>query len=746
MEFDAIVADITSNHSHILMITSHACIFTYDNMADYSKLKVNELKEELKARGISFAGLKLKQNFIDKLLKADAVGQTNALGALVVPVGGAENHEVDEQDLSTNAQDVQSRDEPAQNADATPSQPVTHDSIVKNESAVYPESGKDENEVTPEEAKAKLQSAAVNAPEDGTKEPILRDGTIAAPALGEPRPAAPEVGKPGPTSAPAGDGPGSQTAPVETLETLPPSSAASTPHVPVQEMIEDSRKRKRRSVTPPPSAADVAQKKAKASDGSPLITRSVDTMVEDEEGVAPDLAVEGIVMEAKSEPSALERMQEATDTPEIVREGDGVPEGEQSASVHATSTVSPEGNRTEEPMAEPLPKPLQSPEKQSIQNGPGTSLFAGLKKKDPSLPLISPPSKSRGLGIVSNQSTLLDLDSEERAIAPALHPATSSLYMRNFKRPLHLSTFRAHLAKIARGPTLSSGNDEDPIVSYFLDSIRTHALVSFKSISAASRVRSALHDTRYPDEKTRDPLWIDFIPDDKVQSWIDIETKSAGHGTAQRWEVVYEDGAGGVEAVLQEVGAGGGPRRPSTVLQRQSSMSGVQRQPSMSDVQRPSPIAGVHPDRLPLVPQNRTDARNELREEPRRVSQPEISGTGFQALDELFSFTTAKPKLYYKPVSQKVADRRMDAIKDLRVGHADMGKSGDEDMKRYSFEMYRGQEEWVDKGPEFGYGRRGVERMRGGAPTRGAYRGGGSGGRGGFRDRDRDDAWRGPRR
>src|SRR5271155_2143485 len=349
-------------------------------MVDYSKLKVNELKEELKARGIPFAGLKLNQNFIDKLLEADAVGQTNALGALVAPVGGAENHEADEQDLSTNAQDVQSRDEPAQDADATPSQPATQDSIVKNESAVYPESGKDENEVTPEEAKAKLQSAAVNAPEDGTKEPILRDGTIVAPALGEPRPAAPEAErKQGPTSAPAGDGPGSQTAPVETLETLPPSSTASTPHVPVQEMIEDSRKRKRRSVTPPPSAADIAQKRAKASDGSPLITKSVDTMVEDEEGVAPGLAVEGIVKEAESEPSALERMQETTDTPEIVREG-----GEESASVHATSTVSPEGNRTEEPIAEPLPKPLQSPEKQSIQNAPSTSLFAGLKKKDPS--------------------------------------------------------------------------------------------------------------------------------------------------------------------------------------------------------------------------------------------------------------------------------------------------------------------------------------------------------------------------
>jgi hypothetical protein len=711
-------------------------------MADYSKLKVNELKEELKARGIPFAGLKLKQNFIDRLLEADAAGQTNASGALVAPVSGAETQEADGQASSTNAQDVQSMDGPAQDADATVAQPATQGSIAKNESVVSPEPGRDEKETTPKEVKTKLQSAADSAPEDSLKEQKWGDGTMAAPASEKPRPAALETEiKPGSTSTPAGDGPDSQPAPVETIETLPLSSTASAPHVPIQEMIEDSRKRKRRSATPPLSASAVAQKRAKASDGSPRITKSSDTVVENEDDVAPDLAVEGGAKDARSE-------QEATDTAGIMREGDEVPEGERSASGHATSTESAKGDRTEEPVTEPLRQPLRSPEKQLVQHGPGTPLFAGLKIKDPSLPLISSSSESRGLGTTPNQSTLLDLDAGERAITPALHPATSSLYMRNFKRPLHLPTLRAHLAKIARGPALSSDNDDDPIVLYFLDSIRTHALVSFKSISAASRVRSALHDTRYPDEKTRDPLWIDFIPDDKVQAWIDIETKSAGHGTAQRWEVVYEDGPGGVEAVLQEAGAGGGARRPTTLSQKQSSMASTQRKPSILDVQRPSPISGVHPDRLPLVPQDRTDTQNEARAESRRASQPEISGTGFRALDELFSFTTAKPKLYYKPVSQAVANRRMEAIKDLRVGHADMGKSGDEDMKRYSFEMYRGEEEWVDKGPEFGYGRRGVERMRGGAPTRGGYRGGGGGGGSGFRDRDRDrdDTWRGPRR
>src|SRR5947209_13037293 len=351
-------------------------------MADYSKLKVNELKEELKARGIPFVGLKLKQNFIDKLLEADAVGQTNASGALVTPVGGAENREADEKDSSMNAQDVQSRDEPAQDTDTTAPQPTTEDNIAKNKSLVYPDSGMDEKEVRPEEARAKLQSAADNVPEDGNKEPISRDGTITTPAPEVPKPAAPEAERKQGSALPAaGDGPGSQSPLVETLETLPHSSAASTPHVPIQEMIEDSRKRKRRSVTQPPSASDVAQKRAKAIDGSPRITRSGDTM-EDEQGVTPDLAVEGGIKEVMSEPSALERMREATDTAGIMREADGVLEGAQSASVHATLTVSPEGNRAEEPMIEPPQKPPQSPEKRSVQNGPGTSLFAGLKNKD----------------------------------------------------------------------------------------------------------------------------------------------------------------------------------------------------------------------------------------------------------------------------------------------------------------------------------------------------------------------------
>ncbi|KAJ9217145.1 hypothetical protein DTO166G4_1200 [Paecilomyces variotii] len=41
-------------------------------MTDYAKWKVTNLKAELKRRGIPQTGLKVKQNFIDKLLEADS--------------------------------------------------------------------------------------------------------------------------------------------------------------------------------------------------------------------------------------------------------------------------------------------------------------------------------------------------------------------------------------------------------------------------------------------------------------------------------------------------------------------------------------------------------------------------------------------------------------------------------------------------------------------------------------------------
>lgn len=59
----------------------------------------------------------------------------------------------------------------------------------------------------------------------------------------------------------------------------------------------------------------------------------------------------------------------------------------------------------------------------------------------------------------------------------------------------------------------------------------------------------------WPNERTRKPLWVDFVPEEKVQGWVDTEKKGG------RWQVAFnedESVEGGIRAELEEVGVGGG--------------------------------------------------------------------------------------------------------------------------------------------------------------------------------------------
>ncbi|CAI4210697.1 unnamed protein product [Parascedosporium putredinis] len=129
----------------------------------------------------------------------------------------------------------------------------------------------------------------------------------------------------------------------------------------------------------------------------------------------------------------------------------------------------------------------------------------------------------------------------ERDVPPAIHPATSAVYIRNFMRPLRVPDVQEYLAKVAAPPSAEPSLDD--IENFFLDQIRTHAFVVFRSVSAASRVRNALHDCVWPDEVNRKPLWVDFVPPEKVDEWIAIEASQGGgrSSMAKRWVVNYVD-------------------------------------------------------------------------------------------------------------------------------------------------------------------------------------------------------------
>ncbi|KAL6704861.1 hypothetical protein ACN47E_007544 [Coniothyrium glycines] len=307
--------------------------------------------------------------------------------------------------------------------------------------------------------------------------------------------------------------------------------------------------------------------------------------------------------------------------------------------------------------------------------------------------------------------TITEAIMDDRPTVPALHPVTAALYIRNFMRPLRPEPLRAHLASLAS--PLSSSPDQSFVKSLFLDAMKTHALVLFSSTTAASRVRASLHGSIWPPEGNRKELWVDFVPDDRVEDWIKEEEDAAAaekeargssrSAAPKRFEVVYpESSDGSVTAVFQEVGSNAPANAP--------------RGPRVNaDVRRPS--ASQAP--VPAAPSKDIEA-------------------SFKTLDDLFSSTAAKPQLFFLPVSDDISEARLKALdretsRDWAPGEVRKGRGIKTELKyKYSFdEEDRVVETGEDRGPW-------SETYRGG---RGGFRGRGRGS-GTFRGRG-GDTWRG---
>jgi hypothetical protein len=288
------------------------------------------------------------------------------------------------------------------------------------------------------------------------------------------------------------------------------------------------------------------------------------------------------------------------------------------------------------------------------------------------------------------------------AVSPAIHPATRALYIRHLVRPINPTALRDHLEDIARPPDYSD-TSASFVEECYVDALRTHAFVLFTSISAASRARASTHARIWPSEPMRKQLWADFFPEERFQEYLDTERASGGSkpSQAKRWELAYNPLDDGVDVQLVEAGP--------AVVHRASTHAGAPNAPptgprgSMSSGRRPS------------------FAQSEQRRSPPPVLAPpprhspmvvEEASAPFLELDKLFNFTSTKPKLYWQPVSDNLADDRLDEL-DRETSRdwdprADMKKNGDslgrglDQLKRYTFED---GDVLVDGGPEFGGGR-----------------------------------------
>ncbi|KZM21257.1 uncharacterized protein EKO05_0011485 [Ascochyta rabiei] len=298
---------------------------------------------------------------------------------------------------------------------------------------------------------------------------------------------------------------------------------------------------------------------------------------------------------------------------------------------------------------------------------------------------------------------------DDRPTIPAIHPVTSALYIRNFMRPLRPEPLRAHLISLASPP--SSSPDSTILSALFLDNMKTHALALFTSTTAASRVRASLHGSIWPPEGNRKELWVDFIPEERVEAWIKTEEdalaaekegRASGRPVAaKRFEVVYSEDSNGVSAVHQETGTGApanAPRGPRANV----------------DDRRPSNAPAPAP--VPTAP---TEALKKDAE------------ASFRTLHDLFDSTAAKPQLFYLPVSDAIADTRRKELdaetsRDWNPAAVRKGRGIKVEAKyRYTFDE---DDRIVEAGEDRGPWAEDFRGGRGGFRGRGGWRGGRGGG------------------
>ncbi|RMY28039.1 hypothetical protein D0865_15863 [Hortaea werneckii] len=573
---------------------------------DYSKLKVTELKDLLKERGIASTGLTRKQQMVDALEEED--GKTAAEQP-------EEPEAADNLDEGAEGKELEGEEEKVEAA---------VDEFAQA-SADGDQEANQEGET--EETQDQAEEAKVDAPVAlETDQPVSQDASNLV---------TPRETSPGP-----------------------------------QDASSDTRKRKRRSPTPPVSQDTINKKLKSADDDANAVRLPEDRVVED----APAPTDGANEPQTEDAPEKVQPYGSSDDVMDIQKEARSDSQGNP-----AEADTAPTSDHVGRP----------APETMAIDDGNDADLSSG-----------------------------------------ALHPATRALYIRELIRPLQPNDFRNHLVDLTT--PRDQDLDDSIIETFHLDPLRSHAFAVFTSTSAAARARTALHNTVWPPEPTRKPLWVDFVPEDKVGEWIERELAAGtSRRDAKRWEVVYEKVDDGVEARLQEVGP-----PPPTGPAATTTSSGGRREsrPSHSspgggdDVSRPQfpthdPSASSPSQKRRRRPSSRTPSPLADADAAEVDSQPPPPSQ----LDTSFHHTTlAKPKIYYLPQPRPLVSARLHELDTLTSRAWDEGDwklpltGVDGALRRYTFED---GDRLVDGGPDRGNFGLPPEARRGG--------GGGGGGNGG---------------
>lgn len=437
-----------------------------------------------------------------------------------------------------------------------------------------------------------------------------------------------------------------------TVPQLDANNTSLPPSVPAQDASLDLQKRKRRSSTPPPSTKRAKQEEERHAEEQEDV---VDYETGDLSGSPEKKPLNGATeIHGREETAAVEAAGHRVAEP---------------TAIHAPNALETSGEeadlaRAAAADASKAPSVTQSPERNPELEVSGEDAFMkrvaiGRHSEAPSQ-TSQPSQHPREDRSEANQQSYRESAAPDiEHSPPSAHPPTSALYIRELMRPLRSETVEEYIVDLVT----PQGSQPDPslIEDFYLDQIRTHAFVKLASVSTAQRVRAAMHDQIWPNERNRKPLWVDFIPPDSMREWIDQE-ESGARGNSHRWEVVYEQDGDRVVAVHRAAGLDS---------------------KSFSKPPPTGPAAGSGPG--PVYPGIEAAPRG-----PRGRGGPPVRLTNPNLLQ-----TQANPPLSYQPLGEDIAQRRVENMRSFysSIPSNDLGK----DYHRYTFEN---SDSFVDRGTE----------------------------------------------
>lgn len=439
----------------------------------------------------------------------------------------------------------------------------------------------------------------------------------------------------------------------EPAEAQPDTNNTSlSPSVPAHDASLDLQKRKRRSSTPPPSTKRAKQEEELHAEEQEDV---VDYETGDLSGSPEKKPLNGSTeTHGLEETGAVEVESHPATEPAAVPAQNAGEAGRKDADLADATT-------TESSKARSVP---QSPEQKPGLDVSGEDAFMrrvaiGRHSEAPSQASQSSHHPREDRSEINQEPSRESADPDAGHLPPSAHPPTSALYIRELMRPLRSETVEEYIVDLVTPQ--GSHRDSSLIEDFYLDQIRTHAFVKLTSVSAAQRVRAAMHAQVWPNERNRKPLWVDFIPPDRMREWVDQE-ESGARGNSHRWEVVYEQDGDRVVAVHRAAGLDS---------------------KSFSKPPPTGPAAGsgsgpVYPgiEAAPRGPRGRGGP-------PVRLNNPNMLQT------------QANPPLSYQPLSEDIAQRRVENMRSFysSVPSYDLGK----DYHRYTFEN---SDSFVDRGTE----------------------------------------------